>query len=227
MPLSKLLLTSAVCLSLAACTNRFRAASPVNKIPGSTHVARASVQGFTADVEIGSWNGDPANLEEVVTPVKVKMSNEGNHAVSLRYRDFALSNPSGIRSSALPPFKIQGTVDVPAPIAPAFGYRNFALYPYYRFYGPAIPFWHDAWGWDAGWYNSYYGYWQRDLPTEDMLRKAIPEGVLNPGGSVNGYLYFQRVPKDAPAVQLEATLVDANTHQGFGTIRIPFEREGK
>lgn len=225
---STYVLVSVVCLLCAACMPQFRAASPGQAIPGSPHIARASVEGFTIEAEVDSWKGDRQTLEDVLTPVKVNISNEGRHAVSLRYRNFALSNPSGVRSSALPPFKIQGTVDVPAPlISPAFRHRNFALYPYYRFYGPAFPLWRDDWGWDSAWYGSYYRYWQQNLPTEDMLRKAIPEGVLNSGGSVEGYLYFQRVPKAAQEVHLEATLMDASTHQQFGTIRIPFEREGK
>ena len=57
-----------------------------------------------------------------------------------------------------------------------------------------------------------------------MIRNAIPEGVLNPGGEVDGYLYFQRVPSMTPSLEFNATLVDAKTHQQFGHIRIPFER---
>ena len=223
---------SVVALLLAAlfpiaCARPFRAASASQQVPGSPNEATASTAGVTFEVEVDAWNGDPITLNTVLTPVKVSISNEGPHAVSLRYRNFTLKNPDGISSSALPPFEIRGSTNDPSPvIAPNFRYRNFMAYPNYRFYGPRFRYWADDWGWDPAWYNSNYGYWQRDLPTADMLRKAIPEGVLNPGGSVEGYVYFQRVPDKTPAVELQVNLMDARSHTQFGTIRVPFEREG-
>jgi hypothetical protein len=211
----------------AACARSFRASSQAQQVPGSPNQARASASGVTLQVEVDSWNGDPANLNTVLTPVKVSITNESERAVSLRYQNFTLSNPSGVSSSALPPFEIRGATDSPQrAIVPDFTYRNFMLYPPYRFYGSGLGYWGDNWGYDAGWYNSFHGYWQRTLPTADMLRKAIPEGVLNPGGSVAGYLFFQRVPESTPSVQLQASLMDARSHRKFGTIRMPFERKG-
>jgi hypothetical protein len=178
------------------------------------------------DVEVGSWQGDPQTLEQVLTPVRISIENEGDHTVSLRYQNFTLSNPAGARSTALPPFNIRGTVNTnDAPISPAFRYRGFMAYPGYRFYGPSFGYWTDNWGWDDRWYANSYGFWQRELPTADMLRQAIPEGVLNAGGELDGYLYFQKIPDNATAVQLEVVLMDARDHRQFGVLRIPFDRE--
>ncbi|MGH9559639.1 MAG: hypothetical protein ACRD30_10400 [Bryobacteraceae bacterium] len=58
-----------------------------------------------------------------------------------------------------------------------------------------------------------------------MIRKAIPEGVVNPGGHVEGYLYFQKIPKDTQNLIFIARLNDARTHAEFGTIRIPFAKQ--
>jgi putative addiction module killer protein len=38
-----------------------------------------------------------------------------------------------------------------------------------------------------------YGQWPRDLPSEEMISEALPEGVIEGGGRVSGFLYFQRV----------------------------------
>lgn len=58
-----------------------------------------------------------------------------------------------------------------------------------------------------------------------MLRHAIPEGVINPGGHVAGYLYFQKLPKSASNVQFTMRLEGARSHRQFGTIQIPFEKK--
>ena len=225
-----IILTASSLLALAACIQqaRYVPSSPANVVAGSPHTASASARGINLDVRVNSWSGDPADLEDILTPVKLTIRNEGEHALSVRYRDFSLSNPQGIRSSALPPFRIHGYASEPAPvIVPAFAYSNFFVYPNYGFYGPGLGFWRDDWGWNGGWYGTYYGYWQQSLPTADMLRKAIPEGVVNSGGSVDGYLYFQKVPKDARELQFDASLMDAQTHRSIATIHVPFERENR
>lgn len=225
MSYTRFLLLGAALLG-SSCGHRFRAASPANVVSDSPNVARAAAQGLSMDVEIDAWSGDPASLGSILTPVKISLTNEGDHAVSLRYQNFTLSDPRGVRSSAIPPFQIRGSTDpLPAPIVPSFSYRNFYAYPYYRFYGPGFNYWADDWGWDGAWYGSSYRYWSRDLPTADMVRKAIPEGVLNPGGEVSGYLYFPLLAGDSKTVELQAVLMDANTHQQFGVLNIPFVRK--
>lgn len=229
--------TKIICMSIAGsalmimagCAHRanFLPVSEANLVPGAPRTAREAMAGVSMDVRMNSWNGDPADLTSIVTPVKVTIRNEGPHAISLRYDDFMISNPGGVESSALPPFKIRGseTELQPMPIAPGFAFNNFEVYPYYGFYGPTLGVWPDDWGWNAGWYGTYYGYWQKNLPTTDMLQKAIPEGVLNVNGSVTGYLFFQRVPKTAKSLTFNARLMDARTHQQIGNIEIGFAHQ--
>ena len=54
-----------------------------------------------------------------------------------------------------------------------------------------------------------------------MLRPALPEGVLQPGGHAQGFLYFHTEERGA-AVEFLVSLVDASSGQSFGTISIPF-----
>jgi hypothetical protein len=56
-----------------------------------------------------------------------------------------------------------------------------------------------------------------------MLRQALPEGTLEEGGSVTGFLYFQDVSEREGRVTLQARLVDARTGEQFGTLSIPFD----
>jgi hypothetical protein len=55
-----------------------------------------------------------------------------------------------------------------------------------------------------------------------MLRRALPEGTLEPGGTVTGFIYFQGVSEREGSVTLQARLVDARTGEQFGTLSIPF-----
>lgn len=58
-------------------------------------------------------------------------------------------------------------------------------------------------------------YWDRyepvmktvSLPTVDMLRKALPEGVLEPGGRLDGFVYFEGVGAEVDgAARMRAAL---------------------
>jgi len=56
-----------------------------------------------------------------------------------------------------------------------------------------------------------------------MLKQALPEGTLAPGGSISGFLYFQGITERERQVTLQARLVDAETGEKFGELGIPFE----
>jgi hypothetical protein len=69
-------------------------------------------------------------------------------------------------------------------------------------------------------YDQYYATWKPALPTRDMLQQALPEGVLQPGGSAAGFLYFNHLQEKGPVV-FTAEIVAADTRQPLGTVRIP------
>jgi hypothetical protein len=62
------------------------------------------------------------------------------------------------------------------------------------------------------------------LPTADMIHKALPEGVLEPGGKVTGFLYFEDVKTDKnDKATFTTDLVNAATGEPVASIRIPIE----
>jgi hypothetical protein len=67
-------------------------------------------------------------------------------------------------------------------------------------------------------------YAAHDLPTPEMLRRVIPEGVIQSRGSVSGFRYFEHVDEDLAQAKLDfhAELVDAETGEMFATVHIPF-----
>jgi len=63
--------------------------------------------------------------------------------------------------------------------------------------------------------------WRESLPTKEMLRRAIREGVIVDGAKVTGFVYFQRTAQNPATFTLRADLIDATTNQSFGRIEIP------
>ncbi|MFO7654593.1 MAG: hypothetical protein R6X25_12350 [Candidatus Krumholzibacteriia bacterium] len=187
------------------------------------------VAGIHVSAVPAEWPG-PVDIAEEVTPLRLRIENDGSAPLLVRYENFALIAPGGERSSALPPFEVEGEAArdlgaAPAtPVAdPAFVYDRFAVAPYYRGYYPgfsvaADPFYHDPL-----YFGLYRDYWvDIALPTERMLQLALPEGRLEPGGSLDGWVYFERVDPDLERVRLRVDLVDARSGRTIGEATMPF-----
>lgn len=82
----------------------------------------------------------------------------------------------------------------------------------------------DDWPfYDPYWYGGYYSYWYNiKLPTPGMLRAAMPEGVIQDGGHLSGFLYFEEVSPGLKMVDFRVDLVNALDEKTFGTILMPF-----
>jgi len=189
--------------------------------PGPGKGAVAEVRGVRVIARSDAWSGFPPNLDKV-TPILVTIENNGKVPLRLRYNEFALIAPStGKRYAAIPPFNVRGVEVEPVT---SLGYSGFWVAPYYAPYYPRLRPYHGAFPFDEYYYDQYYPAWvDIQLPTGDMIQKALPEGVLDPGGRITGYLYFQNVDRDAGMVEFTQDLVDAEDGKSFGTVRIPFE----
>lgn len=210
--------------SLLSCTSTPRlspapGAQPAPPGPGKG--AMATVRGVSMIARSDAWSGFPPNLQRV-TPILVTIENNGPTPLRLRYNEFTLVDPmTGQSYRAIPPFDVRGT-EVEPVTAP--NYSRFWVAPYYSRYYPGIRPYRGAFPFDDLYYDRYYPAWvDIQLPTGDMVQKALPEGVLDPGGVVTGYLYFQNVDRDAGLVEFRGELVDARSGRQFGLIEIPFE----
>jgi hypothetical protein len=80
-------------------------------------VAASSAAGVSMAAYPESWNRDPPDLPEYLTPIWVTIVNQTSHTVRLRYEDFALTDASRFRYAAISPYS--GQPEVPArPAAP-------------------------------------------------------------------------------------------------------------
>lgn len=199
--------------------------------------ALGDAAGVRVDVKGDAWKGDPSNLGDYLTPVLVEITNDGHRPMQVRYSNFGLVGQSGFRYAALPPFQPMGTAYgdrgrpdggvAPAaatPVAPPArhaAHREFFVAPYQAAYFGYFAPWPYPFAFDQFYWGQYYYSWVEPLPTKEMMNDALPEGVLKPGGSIGGFVYFQNVAPREGRLTFVANLVDAETQGTMGEIRIP------
>jgi hypothetical protein len=227
-----LFILSLMAMLASACShNPYLVPAPNAKVvPNQKDAAEAEAFGVHLVVNGNAWRGYPVDLADVISPVEASIQNHSGKPLSIRYKDFSLTNESGFQSSALPPYTMNGTTaQAYAPIvSPGFQFGSFWIAPYYYpVFGPDLDIWPGDFPYDPDYYQTYFGYWPGSLPTRSMLEQAIPEGVIGDGGHISGFLYFPRVKKEIRDVRFEFQLVDAKTKQEIGKIEIPLIRKQK
>lgn len=213
-------LIAAVAIALVGCATQLRPAPEALLLPGPGQAAIAETAGVRIVASADAWRGDPETLDRIVTPMLVRVENDGAVAVQVRYEDFALVAEDGRRFAAIPPFNVRGVVSTPnRGLYPVYGP---GVSPFYSFY-PHLAVAPGIYPFDPLYYDAYWPYWYRwvDLPTGDMVQKALPEGVLQPGGRTTGFLYFEDVDK-ARRVTFEARLRVRDTDNRTVGLTIPF-----
>ena len=229
-------------LAAAGCMRetQLRPLAAAQTLAGDESAAVAEEAGVRLVADGHAWKGNPSNLEQRVTPVEVRLENHSGRPLRVTYEDFALEGQSRFRYSAIPPLALRDTAVSLAPESGTGGSASVGLAwssgwgPYSHRYGFG-GFGHRGrfWGWPGGWYDPFWGgsfygpypypyrYYSEPLPTKDMLNRALPEGTLEDGGAVAGFLYFQGVADREQRVTLQARLVEARTGEGSGSLALP------
>lgn len=211
-------------LATMGCATGLEPAPAADRVAGLEDAAQATVQGVRVVAQAAPWPG-PVDIDREVTPLKVRVDNIGPTPLRVRYNEFALVAPDGTSFAALPLARIEGEVAVRTRTygAPGFYHRGFAVAPYYAPFYPGIDPYPGFFGPDRYYYDTYYRYWEEiELPTTAMEQRVIPEGVIDPGGSLEGWLFFEKIGSHLERVVLRADLVDAPSGRKFAELRIPF-----
>jgi hypothetical protein len=217
------LLPLGLVLAALACTHtrELVPAPGAQTAPGRPRVAEEAVEGVHVQVDSGAWTSSP--VREILSPVRVTIEDGSARALRISYGQFTLGGPSGFRLAALPPYQVvaNDVAATAATVPPGFVGQNFFLAPGAAHVYRGVAPWYGPFPYDPVYYNRWYGAWPTNLPNDEVLRHALPEGVLQPGGKLSGFLYF---PEQAPGTGLSFYFshVDANTGSAFGTIAIPF-----
>jgi hypothetical protein len=224
-------LSAALLFILAGCGTQAKLtpAPGAKEVTGQPYAAVSNVDSVDVLAEPNVWIGRPEVLQDV-TPVRITIHNNSTRPVRVRYTDFSLVGPKGVRYAALPPIGVHGTVQEPVvanvhpPVEePEFDEDGFDVAPYLGPMYPTLVPWHGPFYYDPLYYDNYYTYWQSiNLPTREMVREALPEGVVEADGHISGFLYFQKVNPREGRVVFRDDLVNAKTGNIFGTVTIPF-----
>jgi len=234
---------------LVGCASGQAALKPAPTAQKAQHLkngARASAAGVTLTSAADVRTKDE-DVRDDVTPVHIILENHGNAPIRIRYSDFSLTTDDGKKFAVLPPFELRETEAMPMAVArtgdliePKWKSARFEVG---LAYSPLYQRRMDRKGaeiqpsdlplettkfpldYDSAYYNGYYRSWSQadeDLPTRNMQQQALPEGILQPGGRLDGFMYFQNVPSNAQRVVLREEVVNASTGQMLDTLELPF-----
>lgn len=207
--------------------------------------AAASLSGVQVRVDGDAWRGQPDRLPEVVTPVKVTIENSSGRPLRIAYVDFSLDGkkhyralpmvaqdvPVSLRQNA-PALRrvLNEAVAPPTPAdpqrpKPRFQSKGFFVAQFYRKQYPAYEPWPRSINTRSPTEAIASSLLAADLPSADMVADGLPEGVLENGGFVTGYLFFDRVEPRETRVNFNLRLSDPDSTEQFGQITIPLAVE--
>lgn len=218
-------LTIGVALFSTACTvdRELRPALAAQEISGQPNAAAASDAGVHLTADMQAWEGNPPTLDQVVMPIQIAIENASTHPLRVRYSEFRLRGPA-LDYRPLPPRKLvygEVTVTEDPILVPRIVSERFRVAPHLYPNFPGFDRWNLPWEDDPGFYATQYAKWKVSLPTVDMIDRAIPEGVLEPGGRIVGFMYFEPLRPGLDRVRLDFDLVDAKSQLNYGRIEIP------
>jgi hypothetical protein len=193
---------------------------------GRRSLAVESGSGVTVTADGSAWDSWPKNLATELTPVWVTLHNETGRALRVQYDEFTLRGTSGATYNALAPYVLRPSVSRPVfQVQDAGDFDHFQVAPYLAPFYPWLPVWNGPLPHGPSLSSVA---WREGLPTDSMLERALPEGVLENGGSVSGFLYFQKVGVRESRATFQAGLQEPTpawqpTRQ-VAAINIPFLR---
>jgi len=213
------------CLGTAACGHgRLVPSDAAALVRGTDDAAVAFADGLRCTAETDAWEGKPGDLPASVAPIKVRISNDSEKPVRVRYEDFALVGESGRTYRPLPliPFEHDARV----PISPIYASDRFFVAPRLHDVYPELPSWSNPLPRDEALYAREYAKWGDTHPDRHVLREGLPEGMLAGGGSVTGFLYFESPTGRERGATLAAEFDRGGDAKGLITkLEIPFRVE--
>jgi hypothetical protein len=191
--------------------------------------AYAEEQGIQIFVDGDAWRGAPRDLERQMEVVLVRVENHGGVPIRLMYQDFKLESANQVLAP-LPPLALEAPAsdDAPQIVSSRTGFaaRGYYLLPAYRPYYPGAEIWGSSRSFDPTFYRRMHALWKAPLPSPEMIQMALPEGVLIPGGSARGFLYFPQLSVAARGtIVFWASLPGATDDASFVNIKIALQRK--
>lgn len=207
-------------------------AADARLVAGEPLAGASESAGVRVVVWAEAWQGRPEDLERKLTPLRVTIENTSDQPLRVRCEEFKLDSDRGVSQSPLPPLRIEGTVtetaDRPVYVpryakVPRFTHRGFYVAPCYAPYYSGLRPWGYPLPYDSFYFDTYYPRWQIEPPTAEMIEMAIPEGVIEPGGQISGFLYFPEIAPELGRVTFKSELMRGQNGKRLGALEVPFQ----
>jgi hypothetical protein len=195
-----------------------------NPVGGTGDAAVDTAAGVRVQARADAWQWSP-DLGGKSTPMLVRSENTGKTPVLVRYNRLRITGASGQVYSAMPPFVVSAApVESLTVRAPVYSSAGFGVAPYLRLYYPGLTPYDGPFAYDSIYYERYLPAYRRlHLPSAEMVQRALPEGVLGPGGSVSGFVFFEPISHEVmPRLEFSFDVVNPDSNQQLGKATIPF-----
>jgi hypothetical protein len=178
----------------------------------------ASDAGVRVIVRPGAWHGNPPNLADAALPLHVTIENHSAHPLALRYSNLKLRAPALDYAPLDAAQLVKKTVLVKEDplILPRRGAEPLTPIPHPS---RSISVKENP---EASPFERYYATHTVELPTLEMIDRALPERVLQPGERASGFLYFDPLRPEVHRARFTFDLIDARSALTFGHIEADF-----
>ncbi len=154
-------------------------------------------------VEAEAWRGRPRSLPEYILPFLLHLKNTGSAPLTILRTDFFVLDEANRQYFAVPPAEVVTLMGGRASgvgVSPSVGVSGSTAGS-------------TAFGMGLG---ISLGGWGRD--TRDIVPQALPEGPIQPGAEIQGFLYFPH-----PTPQINSLRLIASPRAVPGMPRMDFE----
>ena len=193
-------------------------------VPGAPGAAFQIVDGVRCSADAAAWEGRPGEVPSFVLPVKVRIVNASGTPIRLLDQDFALVGSSGRKYQPIPVLSSD-----PDPAAssvyPIYASSKFYVSARYHDVYQSLEAWPEPLGRNDSFYERQYRRWGGDRPQREVVRMALPEGVLADGGTISGFLYFESPLGHESRVTFEADFENSAGADTVAAMKIPFRTE--
>jgi hypothetical protein len=214
-------------VSCAACGHGALApASSASVVPNAPTAAYSVADGVRCSANVGAWNGREGQLPDFVVPVKVRIKNTSGRPIRVLYEEFALLGKKGRSYRPIPVLPIDADARKRVPrLNPIYASSGFFVAPrFHDVYATLEPWWTPLRR-DENLHGELFSRWGKHRPDLDVLRAALPEGVLADGGVITGFLFFESPLDEEDRVTFAADFGAGDGKDNVASIEIPFEVE--
>jgi hypothetical protein len=195
-------------------------------VPNAPSAAYSIADGVRCSANVGAWSGKPDEIPSFVVPVKVRIKNDSGKPIRVRYQDFALMGKKGRSYRPVPVLPLDPTARQQIPeLEPMYESWKFFVAPGFHDVYARLQPWNAPLERDEELYDRLFDLWGKRRPTRDVLRLALPEGVLDDGGILTGYLFFESPLAREDRVTFEASFNGGDGRTTIASIEIPFKVE--